>query len=178
MSSLEQIDAVLSRSGPVDAATPPATLRAWRTELVRTSVFVSYAIGVLSLDVEILTRGAASSCADVVQTTVDDLPDLLASGWVGGGWSLSPDAAASVAAAAEAEVAMDESDGLLTLHAAVAMGDLDDADVVVELLAEIQAQLAALNERREQLESRIRAIQAAMLGHYTDGTASVDDWLT
>lgn len=176
MSSLEQIDAVLSRSNPVDAATPPALLRAWRTELVRASVFVSYAIGVLSLDLEILTRGATSSCADVAQTTVDDLPDVLASGWVGGGWSLSPDAAASVAAAAE--VAVDEADGLLTLHAEVAMGDLNDTDVVAEVLAEVQAQLIELTERREQLESRIRAIQTAMLAHYADGTASVDDWLT
>jgi hypothetical protein len=176
MSSLEEIDAVLSRTGPVSESVPPATLRQWRTELVRASVFVSYAIGVLSLDVEILTRAAAATCADVVQTTVDDLPDLLASAWVGGGWSLSPDAAASVAAAAE--VALDESDGLLALHGTVATSDLDDPDVVADLLVLVQDHLQELIERREQLESRIRRIQDTVLRHYASGVASVDDWLT
>jgi hypothetical protein len=176
MSSLEEIDAVLSRAEPVDASVLPATLRQWRTELVRASVFVSYAIGVLSLDMEILTRGAVATCADVLQATVDDLPDLLASGWVGGGWSLSPDAAASVAAAAE--VALDESDGLLALHGAVATSDLDDPDVVADLLVLVQDQLQELARRREQLESRIREIQATVLQHYASGAASVDDWLT
>jgi hypothetical protein len=176
MSSLEEIDAVLSRAEPVDASVLPATLRQWRTELVRASVFVSYASGVLSLDMEILTRGAVATCADVLQATVDDLPDLLASGWVGGGWSLSPDAAASVAAAAE--VALDESDGLLALHGAVATSDLDDPDVVADLLVLVQDQLQELARRREQLESRIREIQATVLQHYASGAASVDDWLT
>ena len=57
---------------------------------------------------------------------VDDLPDILANGWVGGGWSLSPDAAASVGAAAE--IAMDQSNGLLRLHADVVMSDLADPE--------------------------------------------------
>ena len=114
-----------------------ATLRKWRTDLVRASVLVSYAIGVLSLDVEILTRGEAALSEDVLATMVDDLPDILANGWVGGGWSLSPDAAASVGAAAE--IAMDQSNGLLRLHADVVMSDLADPDVVADLLTSVEA---------------------------------------
>jgi hypothetical protein len=107
---------------------------------------------------------------------VDDLPDILADGWVGGGWSLSPDAGASVAAAAE--VAVDQSDGLLRLHADVVMSDLADPDVVGELLASVEQLRAELVERRGQLESRIRRIQEAVREQYASGAASVDDWLT
>jgi hypothetical protein len=96
--SLEEIDSLLGRATPIDESTPTATLRQWRTDLVRASVLVSYGIGVLSLDVEILTRGGAALSEEVLAARVDDLPDILANGWVGGGWSLSPDAAASAAA--------------------------------------------------------------------------------
>jgi hypothetical protein len=175
VSSLEEIDAVLGRTGPIGESTAAGTLRQWRTDLVRTSVFVSYAIGVLSLDKEILTRGDAGSPQEVLATAVDDLPDLLATGWVGGGWSLSPDATASVAAAAE--VAMEGSEGLLRLHADVVMSDLGDPDVVRDLLADVAQLLSDLMARREELESRIRRIQEIMLAHYASGAASVDDWL-
>jgi hypothetical protein len=175
VTSLEEVDAALNRAGPVDASIAPATLRVWRTELVRASVFVSYAIGVLSLDLEILTHDAAASTEDALQSLVDDLPDVLAAGWVGGGWSLSPDASASVAAAAD--VAMDESGGLLGLHAEVALSDLADVDVVHDLTRRIEDRRRELAERREQLEARIRQIQEVMLQHYSTGAASVDDWL-
>jgi hypothetical protein len=175
VSSLEEVDALLAQAGPVSEATAPATLRRWRTELVRASVFVSYAIGVLSLDVEILTRGAASSSDDVVAELVEDLPDVLASGWVGGGWSLSPDAAASVAAAAD--VAMDQSEGLLALHAEVAASDLGDPDVVRDLLVSVEQLREQLRVRKEELEGRIRLIQETVRRQYKSGAASVDDWL-
>ena len=133
--SLEEIDSLLERATPVEESTAVATLRKWRTDLVRASVLVSYAIGVLSLDVEILHawRGLAlrGSCW---RRMVDDLPDILANGWVGGGWSLSPDAAASVGAAAE--IALDQSNGLLRLHAEVVVSDLADPDVVGDLLTQ------------------------------------------
>jgi hypothetical protein len=174
VTTLEEVDAALTRADPVDASIAAATLRAWRTELVRASVFVSYAIGVLSLDLEILTHDATST-EDALQSLVDDLPDLLAAGWVGGGWSLSPDASASIAAAAD--VAMDESGGLLGLHAEVAMSDLADVEVVHDLVRRIEDQLRELTERRERLEARIRQIQEIMLQHYSTGAASVDDWL-
>jgi hypothetical protein len=174
--SLEEIDSLLGRATPIDESTPTSTLRQWRTDLVRASVLVSYAVGVLSLDVEILTRGASGESGDVLAARVDDLPDILADGWVGGGWSLSPDATASVAAAAE--VAMDQSDGLLRLHAAVVLSDLADPGVVDELLADVERLRAELVERRGQLEGRIRRIQEAVLAQYGSGVASVDDWLT
>jgi hypothetical protein len=174
--SLEEIDVLLGQASPISESTPAATLRQWRTDLVRASVFVSYAIGVLSLDVEILTRGEAALSGDVLAARVDDLPDILAAGWVGGGWSLSPDATASVAAAAE--VAMDQSDGLLRLHADVVLSDLADPDVVADLLARVEELRRELVERREELESRIRNIQEVVRRQYASGAASVDDWLT
>ena len=170
--SLDEIDSLLGRAAPIGESTAAATLRRWRTDLVRASVLVSYAIGVLSLDLEILTRGETVLSEDVV----DDLPDILANGWVGGGWSLSPDAGASVGAAAE--IAMDESTGLLALHAEVVMSDLADPEVVADLLTSVEELRAELVERREQLESRIREIQEVVLAQYGSGAASVDDWLT
>jgi hypothetical protein len=175
MSSLEEVDAVLNEADPIDDSIPTATLRRWRTELVRASVFVSYAIGVLSLDVEVLGHPATSSNGDTLQSLVDDLPGLLASGWVGGGWSLSPDASASIAAAAE--MAIDQSDGLLDLHAEVVTSELADPDVVRDLLARVEDHLQALIERKDRLEARIRRIQEVVLQQYGTGAASVDDWL-
>jgi hypothetical protein len=175
VNSLEEVDSVLDRANPVDESTSAATLRGWRTELVRASVFVSYALGVLSLDVEILNRRVSGSNEKALQSVVDELPDALAAGWVGGGWSLSPDASASIAAAAE--VTMDQSGGLLELHAQVATCDLGDDDVVQDLLARIEQERQELAVRRDQLENRIRRIQAVMLQHYGSGAASVDDWL-
>jgi hypothetical protein len=174
--SLEEIDSLLGRANPIDVTTAVATLREWRTDLVRASVLVSYAIGVLSLDVEILARGGATLSDDVLAEMVDDLPDILADGWVGGGWSLSPDAAASVGAAAE--IAMDQSDGLLRLHADVVMGDLADPDVVGDLLISVEQLRDELVERRDALEGRIRRIQEVVRTQYASGAASVDDWLT
>jgi hypothetical protein len=174
-SSLEEIDALLQRTDPVDESVPAATLRAWRTELVRASVFVSYAIGVLSLDVEVLTHARPGLPEDALQSIVDDLPALLASGWVGGGWSLSPDASLSIAAAAE--VASDESEGLIGLHVEVVESDLGDPVEVQALLARVNEQRLALTDRRIQLEERIRHIQEVVLHQYATGAASVNDWL-
>jgi hypothetical protein len=73
---------------------------------------------------------------------------------------------------------MDQSDGLLRLHAAVVLSDLADPGVVDELLADVERLRAELVERRGQLEGRIRRIQEAVLAQYGSGVASVDDWLT
>ena len=173
--SLQDVESVLRRTSAVDDSVPAPTLRQWRTELVRTSVFVSYAIGVLSLDAEVLAHAGTTSGEDALQSIVDDLPGLLAGGWVGGGWSLSPDASASIAAAAE--VAADESEGLLGLHAEMATCDFDDAEVVADLLSRVEEQRQALTERRITLEERIRQIQEIVLRQYASGAASVDDWL-
>ena len=174
--SLEEIDSLLGSATPIEESTAVATLRKWRTDLVRASVLVSYAIGVLSLDMEILTRGEVAPSGDVLATMVDDLPDILANGWVGGGWSLSPDAAASVGAAAE--IALDQSNGLLRLHADVVLSDLADPDVVGDLLTSVEELRNELVARRDELESRIRKIQEVVVKQYGSGAASVDDWLT
>jgi hypothetical protein len=174
--SLEEIDAVLNRTQPVDKSTPASTLRQWRSELVRASVFVSYGVGVLSLDIEALQRASTSTSENVLQSLVNDLPSILASGWVGGGWSLSPDASASVAASAELE--MSQSEGLFKLHGELVMSDLDDPAVVQSLLARITERRELLIKRRDELERRIKAIQEEMKRQYASGAASIDDWLS
>ncbi|TAN30990.1 hypothetical protein EPN29_14045 [bacterium] len=176
--SLEEFDSLLSRAQPVSSSTPVATLRKWRTELVRASVFVSFAIGVLSVDFEVLKEGLEaieSSDKDVLQSIVDDLPSILASGWVGGGWSLSPDASASVGAAAE--LSLDNASGLLELHTEIASSNLGDPVAVRDLMERVSTQRLALIGIREQLEGRIKQIQQIVRQHYAAGTASVDDWL-
>jgi hypothetical protein len=176
--SLEEIDSVLERTATVEQSIPAATLRRWRNDLVRASVFVSYAIGVLSLDVEVLGHSPSAAPGMALESLVNDLPDILASGWVGGGWSLSPDASASVAAAAAAEAALDQSEGLLGLHMETVVSDLGDPDIVRDLLVRVELRLETLIDRRDQLESRIRRIQEVVLAQYGSGAASVDDWLS
>ncbi len=173
--SLEEFDSILRRANPVNVKTPAATLRRWRTELVRASVFISYAIGVLSLDLEILNRSLETKTDDVFEELVDELPNLLTSGWLGGGWSLSPDASASVGAAAE--LAADQAKDLIGLHAELAESDLSDRAVVTDLLSRTASHREALIGRREKLEHKIRKIQQTIRSQYAAGTASVDDWL-
>jgi hypothetical protein len=170
-----EIDAVLSRTQPVNEYTALDNLREWRAELVHTSVYVSYAIGVLSLDEEILEQTHSTTDPHDLQLLVDRLPQLLATGWVGGGWSLSPDAATSVQAADD--LTKDYAQGLLGLHAELAASDLADSDIVYDLEARVKEQRGALCRRRDELEERIRSIQNIMRDHFKSGTASVDDWL-
>jgi hypothetical protein len=123
--SIDEIDAVLAKTQPVSEYTSLDTLRQWRSELVHTSVYVSYAIGVLSLDEEILEQTHSATDPHDMQLLVDRLPQLLATGWVGGGWSLSPDAATSVQAADD--LTKDYAEGLLGVHADLAASDLADS---------------------------------------------------
>lgn len=154
---------------------PAATLRQCRAELVQASVLVSFVIGVLSLDIRILDHSSTSS-EDVLQSLVDDLPDILASGWVGGGWSLSPDASISVAAAAE--LSNNYSADLLGLHGEMSTSDLTNPEVTGDLLRRVEEQHQQLGEVRRDLEDRVRKIQTIIRGQYAAGTASIDDWLT
>jgi hypothetical protein len=172
---LGAIDELLRHAEEVESSMPTQRLREVRGELVRTSVFVSYAIGVLSLDLKILNRCWASPTEEVLQALVDDMPEMLTTGWVGGGWSLSPDASASVAAAAE--LSNEDSIRLLELHAELATSDLGDLDVVSNLLLRVKAQRSALCDRRDKLEKEIRSIQRMVQQHYASGAASVEDWL-
>lgn len=172
---LDVIDDLLQRTSTVDESISPATLREWRTNLVRVSVTVSYAIGVLSVDCEYLERCRQAPGDEVLQDLVDNLSQMLASSWVGGGWSLSPDASASVWAAEQ--LVTNESNVLLTLHTELATSDLGDPQRVADLLVRIRDFHDELTERRSRLEARIRSIQSAMLRHYKNGTASTSDWL-
>lgn len=174
--SLDVIDELLRRTSTVNESAPPATLREWRTNLVHVSVMVSYAIGVLSVDCEYLERCRAAPGDEVLKDLVDHLPQVLASSWVGGGWSLAPDASTSVWAAEQ--LVTSEPNTLLALHAELATSDLGDPGLVEDLLIRIRDFHDQLADRRSQLEARIRIIQSTILRHYTNGTASTTDWLS
>jgi len=173
--NLAAIDELLRRTEDIDSLMTTPILREIREELVRTSVFVSYAIGVLSLDLKILNRCWESTSGEVLDKLVSDMPEMLATGWVGGGWSLSPDASASVAAAAE--LANGDPIELLALHAELAASDLGDLDVISSLLIRVEAERLALNDRKMKMERRIRMIQKIVLERYSSGEVTVDDWL-
>ncbi len=176
VSSLQDIDSVLEQVNHVDETISTQDLRQWRSELVRSSVFVSYAVSVLSLDIEVLNRCLDTPSADILQSLVDEMPDMLATAWVGGGWSLSPDASSSVAAAAE--LTMDQADGLLGLHAEMAKSDLSDRTTINELLTHVTKERDTLVETKVRLEERIRHIQLEIKHRYSTGRTSVDEWLT
>lgn len=173
--SLEEFDSLLSRTKPNAKETHITVLRKWRTELVRASVFVSYSIGVLSLDLEMIKHSITAPEDDNLQTLVDELPNVLAKGWVGGGWSLSPDASASVGAAAELDAT--EMQSLTGLHAELISSDLNDAAALEILSAKIDQQRKAFITVRDQIEQRIKQLQSMIREKYKNGTASVDDWL-
>lgn len=172
--SLQEIDLLLTQTVSANEDTPTATLRQWRADLVRASVSISYAISVLSLDIDVLNHSLTSSSEDVLQALVDDLPGILASGWVGGGWSLSPDALTPIAA----EFELDKEVGLLSLHAEMVTSDLGDHNVVGDLLARTKQERQALFKVKGLLEDRISRIQEAVRKQYASGVASIDDWLT
>lgn len=173
--SLEEFESLLSRTQPVTEETNIAVLRTWRTELVRASVFISYAIGVLSLDQEMIERCVKNPGADHLEMLIKELPNVLAKGWVGGGWSLSPDASASVGAAAE----IDESkmEKLLSLHTELITSDLNDISNLNRLNHQIDQLRLRLITTKEHIEKNITKLQSVIREKYKDGSASVDDWL-
>lgn len=172
--SLQEIDLLLTRTVSANEDTPTATLRQWRADLVRTSVSVSYAISVLSLDIDVLNHSLTSSSGDVLKALVDDLPGILASGWVGGGWSLSPGALTPI----DAEFDLDKEEGLLDLHTEMVTSDLSDHNVVGDLLARAKQERTVLFKVKGLLEDRISRIQEVVRKQYASGVASIDDWLT
>lgn len=173
--SLEEFDSLLRQTQPVTPKTEVGTLREWRTQLVRASVATSYAFGVLSFDLELLRKCIENPTGDNLQMLIEQLPNALAAGWVGGGWTLSPDASASVGAASELDFTKIE--GLLELHGELISSDLNDPDVLSKLQEQIETQRSKLGSRKEQLQLRIKEIQSAIRQRYQDGSASTDDWL-
>lgn len=173
MKSLPEIDVLLSKTVTADENTPTSTLRTWRSDLVRASASVSYAISVLSLDIDVLNHSLSSESEDVLKALVEDLPGILASGWVGGGWSLSSDSLTTISAG----IKIDEDAELLSLHQEMVTSDLSDHNVVGDLLARAKQERAHLFKTKGLLEDRIRRIQEAVRKQYATGVASVDDWL-
>jgi len=137
-------------------------------------VLLSYARHVLSVDVGVLQSIAEGPERDL-QALVDDLPRLLATTSIGGGWSLSPDATTTMGAASGALEG--EVDGLLSAHSELAQTDLHSQEAVAETVSELEVQLSMVTERRELVETRLREIKAVLVERYKGGTADVDAWL-
>ena len=171
--SLQGIHLLLARTVSADEATSTATLRQWRTDLVQALMSVSHAISVLSLDIEILNHSLTSSSEDVVQALVDNLPSILASNWIEGEWSLSPNALTPVGA----EFEIDQEADLLGLHAEIVTSNLGDHKAVRDLLTRTEQERQAFFKVKGQLDDRLRQIQEVVRKQYVSGVASVDDWL-
>lgn len=172
---LRAVDELVHLAQGVDVSTPTQELREMRARLVRTSVFVSYGIGVTALDLKFIDRCWASDSNEVIQALVDELPEILSNGWVGGGWSISPDASASVAAAEE--LSHDHLAKYLDLHEELVTSDIGNLDVVTDLRRRLTQRRLDLFERRDEMQVQIRRIQGLVQEHYASGQASVDDWL-
>ena len=174
--SQQEIDLLITQTAVASEDTSTPTLRQWRADLVRASSSVSYAISVLSLDIEILNSSLASTSEDAVQALVNDLPDILASEWVEVGLALSPNPLTPVTGSAECEI--NQAVELLRLHAEMVRSDLGDQRVVGDLLARAKQERLGLYGLGSQIESRLRDIHEAVRKQYSSGVASINDWLT
>jgi hypothetical protein len=170
---LSDVDELLLSALQIDELTATERIRALRNELAHAAVLLSFARNVLSVDVGVLQR-VMGEPGDL-QPTVDDLPEILASASIGGGWSLSSD---SPSAMASAESALrGEAEDLMSAHGRIALIDVNRPESVRRALDDIQGQLGVVAERRESVERRFRELQAAIVGRYKSGDAAVDDWL-
>ncbi|MFZ0249869.1 MAG: hypothetical protein WAL61_07975 [Acidimicrobiales bacterium] len=168
------VDELLDTAAALDSSTPAARLRGTRDDLVHVAVLLSYARHVLSVDVGAV-RAIADAPATDLQNLVDAMPSVLLEASIGGGWSLSPDAPATTASARQA---MDgAADGLMSAHAELARVDFRSPDAVRETLDGLEVQLAMVAECREQVEKRVREIQALLVEQYKRGDADPDDWV-
>jgi hypothetical protein len=128
----------------------------------------------LSVDVSVL-RDAIDTPDASFSTIVESLPETLASASVGGGWSLSPDAPATMNSAEQ--LAEGEADELLALHMRVARADVSTPADLAPLVADLEAELAAVTQRWEDAEAQLRNLQSQLVTKYKTREASVDDWL-
>lgn len=171
----DAVDDLLSWSEPVNDSVNPDTLREWRFDLIRCSVYLSYAVDVLSLDLRVLEQSRHAPDLDILQSLVDELPNLLASEAHGESTEVvSHNAAADVAVA---ELAINQAAGLLALHHELVESDLHDLDVIRRLVEDCERERERLLERRRRVDERVRQIQDTMQHHYASGAASTDDWL-
>jgi len=172
--TLEYVDQLLDSTSAVGTDTRAAQIRAWRDELAHVAVLLSYARHVLSVDLGVL-RSAAGRVDANFQAVVDELPKLLAAASIGGGWSLSPDAPATMAPAEQ--VLEGEADGLLAAHGELASLDISSRADIVALIGQFEDEMSQVTARWERAEARVRDLQAALVAMYKSGEASVDDWL-
>ena len=172
--TLSDVDELLHTTSSSDPSVPPDRIRSWRDEFAHMAVLLSYARHVLSVDVEVL-RSIAEDPARDLQTLVDDLPRLLATSSIGGGWSLSPDSVATMKSADGALVG--EADGLLSAHSQLASTDLRTDQAIAGVLSDLESQLAQVTERLDLVEARVRDLRAVLVGLYKSGVADADDWV-
>lgn len=172
--TLSDVDRLLEATAATDSSVPARRIRSWRDELAHAAVLLSYARHVLSVDASILRFATEAPDRDL-QDVVDELPRLLATASVGGGWSLAPDSPATMESARLAVEGA--SDGLLAAHHHLARADLGSSDDVERVSEELEHDLAELTERRELVEQRLRDVHAVLVRQYASGTATIDDWL-
>jgi hypothetical protein len=172
--TVEDIDRLLDSTAAVGADLPVERIRAWRDELAHAAVLLAYARHVLSVDVRVL-RDAMDSPGASFASVVSSLPETLASASLGGGWSLSPDAPATMNSAEQ--LIEGEADGLLGLHRRLARADISSPTELAPLVADLEVELAAVTRRWEDAEARLRNLQSQLVTKYKTQQASVDDWL-
>jgi hypothetical protein len=174
--TVEDVDRLLDSTALAPAApdVPVERIRTWRDELAHAAVLLAYARHVLSVDLHIL-REAMGAPGTSFGDIVESLPETLASASLGGGWSLSPDAPATMHAAER--LPDGEADGLLALHRRLVDVDVAATSDLALLVAELEAELEAVTQRWETAEARVRVLQAHLVAQYKSGRASADDWL-
>jgi hypothetical protein len=170
----DDIDRLLDATSEVGPDLPAERIRAWRDQLAHVAVLLAYARHVLSVDVRVL-RDAVDAPGSTFDAVVQALPETLTTASVGGGWSLSPDAPATMHSAEQ--LVEGEADELLALHSRLVGSDIARPGDVEPLLAELEVQLAWVTERWEAAEARLRRLQSELVTKYKTGEASVDDWL-
>jgi hypothetical protein len=99
---------------------------------------------------------------------------VLAEASIGGGWSLSPDAPATMVPAGQ--VLEGEADGLLSLHGQLTRSDLTAPDEIASLIGAFETEMSQVTARWELTEARLRTLQSQLVGMYKRGEVSVDDW--
>ncbi len=172
--TMEHIDRLLESTTAVGADVPVEWIRTRRDELAHVAVLLAYARHVLSVDVRVVKEAVKTGDASF-EGVVRSLPETLAAASVGGGWSLSPDAPATMNSAEQ--VIEGEADELLALHARLVGADISTPADVSPLLSDLEVQLALVTQRWEDVEGHLRSLQSQLVAKYKTGEASADDWL-
>jgi hypothetical protein len=154
---------------PTAHSVAPTVLRQRRSALTAARNYMACAIDVLALDLEILNWQEQSE-GNNVPAIIDELPDLLATGWDSRTWTFSVDISDLIAA-------VTHTDRLLDLHEEMVASELEDPDIAHSLFVRMKARRNALVHRTNQLEKEIEQIQKLLLQQYAAGIASTDDWL-